>query len=437
MSAPTAKKQRRDLRRGGFGHPAPAPPPAWRVKLEASIANAASDSKHHSDDAAKRQKKADDAKKAKKASASASASASRDGDDGGGRLGNVRGGDGAIAPPRARARSNSNRAKSLPLPLGFAAALLGAASKVTFGAVNGALPLAVVLAVKTFRGRRERDALSVLAVVSGGVSIGGIKVISPPATPLPLPAFVPRMLAPLVVVRVAPSVLSVAAPGVLRTLRFYGHLFPVIAGYLKCLLIDSKRLAATGASEDEIQDAWDAKHAWGASRVADMIHDLGGFYLKVGQVFATKSDLLPPQYVSALKGVFDECPPVPFAEIAKIVEEDLGSSVTSTFFTFQQKPIASATIAQVHAATLRRVLLTLVPIRPRRRGERRSLRTFSPGASLRPGSLAFNPDTPRRLSTPPLTPFNSTPTCARMERLVETARERKSPSRFKTRGRRL
>jgi hypothetical protein len=51
--------------------------------------------------------------------------------------------------------------------------------------------------------------------------------------------------------------------------------------------------------------------------------------------------------------------------------------------------------------------LTLVPIRPRSRGERRSLRTF-PGVSLRPGSLAFNPR-PRRLSTPLLTPFNSTP----------------------------
>ena len=54
--------------------------------------------------------------------------------------------------------------------------------------------------------------------------------------------------------------------------------------------------------------------------------------------------------------------------------------------------------------------LTLVPVRPRRRGERRSLRTLLPGASLHPGSLAFNPDTPRRLSTPLLTPFNSTPT---------------------------
>ena len=57
---------------------------------------------------------------------------------------------------------------------------------------------------------------------------------------------------------------------------------------------------------------------------------------------------------------------------------------------------------------------TLVPIRPCQRGERRSLRTL-PGVSLRPGSLPFNPRH-RRLSTPLLTPFNSTPTFARMER---------------------
>ena len=48
----------------------------------------------------------------------------------------------------------------------------------------------------------------------------------------------------------------------------------------------------------------------GAPRVKKMILELGGFYLKVGQVFATKSDLLPPQYVAALKSVFDDCPPV-------------------------------------------------------------------------------------------------------------------------------
>ena len=55
-----------------------------------------------------------------------------------------------------------------------------------------------------------------------------------------------------------------------------------------------------------------------------------------------------------------------------------------------------------------RTIITPVPVRPRRRGERDSLRTFAV-VSLRPRH-GFNPDTPRRLSTPPLTPFNFTPT---------------------------
>ena len=67
----------------------------------------------------------------------------------------------------------------------------------------------------------------------------------------------------------------------------------------------------------------------------------------------------------------------------------------------------TGTVEALHAGARRalRSSITLVPIRPRSRGERRSSRTFAV-VSLRPGSLAFNPDTPRRLSTPLLTPFN-------------------------------
>ena len=73
---------------------------------------------------------------------------------------------------------------------------------------------------------------------------------------------------------------------------------------------------------------------------------------------------------------------------------------------------AAAALAARHRVDLNLLVdygtfYTLVPIRPRSRGERRSLRTFAV-VSLRPGSLAFNPR-PRRLSTPLLTPFNSTP----------------------------
>jgi hypothetical protein len=85
------------------------------------------------------------------------------------------------------------------------------------------------------------------------------------------------------------------------------------------------------------------------------------------------------------------------------------------------------------AQRLRCVFLTPVPVRPRPRGERRSLKTFSPCDSLRPGSLAVNPDTPRRLSTPLLTPFNSTPTSLRTER--PSARPTTPPSPPRSRAR--
>jgi elongator complex protein 1 len=79
---------------------------------------------------------------------------------------------------------------------------------------------------------------------------------------------------------------------------------------------------------------------------------------------------------------------------------------------------AAAALAARHRVDLNLLVdygtfYTLVPIRPRSRGERRSLRTF-PGASLR-APIAFNPR-PRRLSTPLLTPFNSTPGWPRMLR---------------------
>jgi hypothetical protein len=79
------------------------------------------------------------------------------------------------------------------------------------------------------------------------------------------------------------------------------------------------------------------------------------------------------------------------------------------------------------AAWKARSIITLVPIRPRRRGERRSLRTL-PGVSLRPGSLAFNPR-PRPLSTPFLTPFNSTPMFARIGPRARRARRRRDRQR--------
>ena len=100
-----------------------------------------------------------------------------------------------------------------------------------------------------------------------------------------------------------------------------------------------------------VQRLWDERHEWGAQKVKRMILELGGFYLKVGQVFATKSDLLPPQYVAALKSVFDDCPPVPASKIDSILRKEFGGKLVSAVFkSFDTNALASATIAQVHVA---------------------------------------------------------------------------------------
>ena len=169
-----------------------------------------------------------------------------------------------------------------------------------------------------------------------------------------------------------PVLLKLFAPGVLRTLRFYGHLLPVIAGYMKTLLFELGPFGfGTKKRTDEkekltseaTQLVWDKRHAWGAVRVKEMLLDMGGFYLKVGQVFATKSDLLPPQYIAALSAVFDDCPPVDGRVIVDIVEKDLGGSVDSLFSKFETEPIATATIAQVHVAYLNDFAKTKVAVK--------------------------------------------------------------------------
>ena len=73
----------------------------------------------------------------------------------------------------------------------------------------------------------------------------------------------------------------------------------------------------------------------------------------MGQVFATKTDLLPRQYIEALKFVFEECPATSFKKVEKLLRMQLGISISTTFVNFNYCPIASATIAQVHTGVLK------------------------------------------------------------------------------------
>lgn len=82
------------------------------------------------------------------------------------------------------------------------------------------------------------------------------------------------------------------------------------------------------------------------------LEELGVVFLKFGQVLALRRDLLPAAYVEELERLHDQLPAIPFAEVRATLEAELGAPLGDLFATFETVPLATATIAQVHTATL-------------------------------------------------------------------------------------
>jgi ubiquinone biosynthesis protein len=80
---------------------------------------------------------------------------------------------------------------------------------------------------------------------------------------------------------------------------------------------------------------------------------LGPIYIKFGQTLSTRRDLLPPAYADELARLQDRVPPFPAEDARKIVSAELARPVEALFARFEDQPLASASLAQVHAASLR------------------------------------------------------------------------------------
>ena len=87
-------------------------------------------------------------------------------------------------------------------------------------------------------------------------------------------------------------------------------------------------------------------------RIRRALEDLGPIYVKFGQILSTRRDLLPDDIADELTKLQDEVPPFPGDVARVIVEKALGQPVTDVFEEFEEAPLASASIAQVHAARL-------------------------------------------------------------------------------------
>jgi len=89
-----------------------------------------------------------------------------------------------------------------------------------------------------------------------------------------------------------------------------------------------------------------------ARRIRLALADLGPTFIKLGQILSVRPDILPEAVLRELAELQDNAPRVPFEQIRTMVEAELGRPIAAVFTHFEEVPIASASIAQVHAAVL-------------------------------------------------------------------------------------
>ena len=87
-------------------------------------------------------------------------------------------------------------------------------------------------------------------------------------------------------------------------------------------------------------------------RLRFALEALGPIFVKFGQILSTRPDLIPTDIVKELQKLQDDVTPYPTAQAIALIEEQLGQPISDLFLEFSEAPIASASIAQVHAAKL-------------------------------------------------------------------------------------
>src|SRR3954464_14976919 len=129
-----------------------------------------------------------------------------------------------------------------------------------------------------------------------------------------------------------------------KHLKRYQQIAWLLVKYGRSDLVKQSGLAETLASEEQATPKEQAK----AEELATDLENLGPTFVKLGQLLSTRVELLPQAYLQALERLQDKVEPFGFDEVEKVVTAELGVRMSKAFEDFAVKPLASASLGQVH-----------------------------------------------------------------------------------------
>lgn len=132
------------------------------------------------------------------------------------------------------------------------------------------------------------------------------------------------------------------------------------------------------------------------ARAREALESLGPTFIKLGQILATRADLLPPDWIAELEKLHSSAPVLPFESLRSAVEATLGEPPEAVFAAFDHEPLAAASIAQVHRATLHDGTPVVLKVRrpgiaPQMEADLRLMAAIADTAAAHPAVARYRP----------------------------------------------
>ncbi len=142
----------------------------------------------------------------------------------------------------------------------------------------------------------------------------------------------------------------------IRNTRRFAEIIKVLSAFgFRQLVLDTGLLRLLGTVKEDIHASSgnDTENLPRPVRVRMVLEELGPTFIKLGQILSTRPDLIPPEWANELKKLQDRCQQIPFTEIYKVLVMEFPGRLDQLFSTIEEEPLAAASIAQVHRATLK------------------------------------------------------------------------------------